>query len=67
MVFPQFGSALQLRQNLFEKPSAYALLALSKSDEPIGLALYYFNFSTWTGKPGIYVNIITENTETSPV
>jgi len=44
-----------LRQNLFENPSAYTLLAFSKSDEPIGFALYFFNFSTWTGKPGLYL------------
>jgi len=44
-----------LRHNLFENPSAYALLAFSKSDEPLGFALYFFNFSTWTGKPGIYL------------
>jgi len=44
-----------LRHNLFENPSAYALLAFSKSHEPVGLALYFFNFSTWTGKPGIYL------------
>jgi len=67
MAVSQFGSALQLRQNLFEKPAAYALLALSTSGDPIGFALYYFNFSTWTGKPGIYVNILSENAETSPV
>lgn len=23
---------------------------------PIGFALYFFNFSTWTGKPGLYVS-----------
>jgi len=46
---------LQLLHNLFEKPSAHTLLAFSKSDEPIGFALYFFNFSTWTGKPGIYL------------
>ena len=67
MALSQSGSALQLRENLFEKPSAYALLALSKSGEPIGFALYYSNFSTWTGKPGIYVNILSEDAETSPV
>lgn len=44
-----------LHHNLFEEPSAYALLALSKSDEPMGFAIYFFNFSTWTGKPGIYL------------
>jgi len=67
MAVSHSGFSLQLRENLFEKPSAYALLALSKSGEPIGFALYYFNFSTWTGKPGIYVNVLSVNAETGPV
>jgi len=44
-----------LRHNLFENPSAYALLAFTDSDEAVGLALYFFNFSPRTGKPGIYL------------
>ncbi|KIJ32174.1 hypothetical protein M422DRAFT_70711 [Sphaerobolus stellatus SS14] len=48
-----------LRKNLFETPYAHALLAISGSPsepgEAIGLALYFFNFSTWTGKPGLYL------------
>ncbi|KAI0052132.1 acyl-CoA N-acyltransferase [Auriscalpium vulgare] len=37
----------------------HALLAISGSESnpgaPIGLALYFFNFSTWTGRPGLYL------------
>jgi len=48
-----------LRQNLFETPFAHALLAFSGTadapGEAIGLALYFFNFSTWTGRPGLYL------------
>ncbi|EMD34844.1 hypothetical protein CERSUDRAFT_67241 [Gelatoporia subvermispora B] len=48
-----------LRKNLFETPFAHALLAFSDSREqpgkPIGLALYFFNYSTWTGRPGLYL------------
>jgi len=44
---------------LFETPYANALLAFSGSADapgkPIGLALYFFNYSTWTGKQGLYV------------
>jgi hypothetical protein len=25
--------------------------------DPLGMALYFFNFSTWTGRPGIYVRL----------
>ncbi|KAG5643638.1 hypothetical protein DXG03_000564 [Asterophora parasitica] len=48
-----------LRQNLFETPFAHALLAFSgPADAPgeaIGVCVYFFNFSTWTGRPGLYV------------
>ncbi|KAF9261706.1 acyl-CoA N-acyltransferase [Marasmius fiardii PR-910] len=48
-----------LHQNLFDTPFAHALLAFSGAskapEKPIGLALYFFNFSTWTGRPGLYL------------
>lgn len=57
--FPLKAIALQLRKNLFETPYAQTLLAFTGSPdapgEAIGMALYFFNYSTWTGKPGIYV------------
>jgi len=41
-----------LRRNLFETPYAHALLAFSGTTtnpgKPLGLALYFFNYSTWT-------------------
>jgi GNAT superfamily N-acetyltransferase len=44
-----------LREVLFgAKPSAEVLLALEKS-EPVGFAVYFFNFSTWLGRPGLYL------------
>jgi GNAT superfamily N-acetyltransferase len=33
---------------------AHALLALD-GGAAVGLALYFFNFSTWTGRPGLYL------------
>ncbi|KAF8889692.1 acyl-CoA N-acyltransferase [Infundibulicybe gibba] len=50
-----------LAQNLFsDTPYAHALLAITGAEgeaggQAIGLALYFFNFSTWTGKPGLYL------------
>ncbi|KAG5654442.1 hypothetical protein H0H81_002632 [Sphagnurus paluster] len=48
-----------LHRNLFETPYAHALLAFSGAadapGEAIGLAIYFFNFSTWTGRPGLYL------------
>ncbi|ETW77950.1 hypothetical protein HETIRDRAFT_107579 [Heterobasidion irregulare TC 32-1] len=55
-----------LKRNLFELHHAHALLAFAGTSaepgEALGLALYYFNFSTWTGKPGLYTEypIITD-------
>jgi GNAT superfamily N-acetyltransferase len=36
------------------KPHAHALFAL-KDNEPAGFALWFYNFSTFTGRPGLYV------------
>jgi len=48
-----------LLKNLFETPYAYALLGFAGTADspgkPLGLALYFFNYSTWTGKPGLYL------------
>ncbi|TCD63074.1 hypothetical protein EIP91_006030 [Steccherinum ochraceum] len=48
-----------LRKNIFEKQFAHTLLAFTGSpDAPgkaIGMALYFFNYSTWTGRPGLYL------------
>ncbi|KZT71698.1 acyl-CoA N-acyltransferase [Daedalea quercina L-15889] len=48
-----------LRKNLFETPYAHTLLAFYGSPESpgkaIGMAMYFFNYSTWTGRPGLYL------------
>jgi len=48
-----------LRKNMFETPYAHCLLAFEGSEEKpgqaIGMALYFFNYSTWTGRPGLYL------------
>ncbi|KAF9225821.1 acyl-CoA N-acyltransferase [Gyrodon lividus] len=47
------------KENVFEKGYAHALLAFQGTPEapgvPLGMALYFFNFSTWTGRPGMYL------------
>lgn len=52
---------MQYCKNLFETPYAHTLLAIGGSpDAPgkaIGLAMYFFNYSTWTGRPGLYVGL----------
>src|SRR5205085_1528519 len=44
-----------LREVLFgAKPSAEVLLAI-ENGEPVGFAVYFHNFSTWLGRPGLYL------------
>lgn len=44
-----------IRKSLFgEGASAKALICLL-DDEPIGYAVYFFNYSTWLGKNGLYL------------
>ena len=44
-----------LRDVLFgPNPAAQVLLAL-ENDEAVGFAVYFFNFSTWLGRPGLYL------------
>ncbi|OSX60992.1 hypothetical protein POSPLADRAFT_1182165 [Postia placenta MAD-698-R-SB12] len=48
-----------LRKNLFETPYAHTLLAVtgtpSAPGKAIGMAMYFYNYSTWTGRPGLYL------------
>ncbi|KAI6029807.1 acyl-CoA N-acyltransferase [Pisolithus microcarpus] len=48
-----------LRENIFEKHYAHTLLAFEGTPDapgtPLGMALYFFNYSTWTGRPGLYL------------
>ncbi len=45
----------QLREGLFgAQPAAEVLLAL-EAGEAIGFALFFHNFSTWMGRPGLYL------------
>jgi len=44
-----------LRKALFgEHPKAFALIC-SIGDSPAGFALYFYNYSTWTGKYGLFL------------
>lgn len=46
----------ELRQHLFgPRPYAEVILAETDAGESAGFALFFHNFSTWKGKPGIYL------------
>ena len=45
----------QLQEVFFgPQPSAQVLIA-REAGEPVGFAVYFFNFSTWLGRPGLYL------------
>ncbi|MDX6738900.1 GNAT family N-acetyltransferase [Actinocorallia sp. A-T 12471] len=45
-----------LRAALFgQEPKVFAHIAQDPSGTPVGFALWFLNFSTWTGKHGIYL------------
>ena len=45
---------LLLRVLFGEKPAAEVRLAY-EGDEPVGFAVFFHNFSTWLGRPGLYL------------
>ena len=44
-----------LRASMFEERAAEALLAEHPTDGIVGMALFFRNFSTWTGTAGMYL------------
>src|SRR5437899_8446866 len=45
----------QLVDVLFgERPAAEVLLAF-EGQSPVGFAVFFYNFSTWLGRPGLYL------------
>lgn len=42
-------SVEELQENIFEKKFA------EEDQKPVGFALYFYNFSTFVGKPGLYL------------
>ena len=48
-----------LHKAIFEDRVAHVFIATADS-EPVGFALYFWNFSTWIGKKGIYVGALPQ-------
>jgi len=49
-------TADQLAGALFgDRPALFGHVAVSPSGEPVGFALWFLNYSTWTGTHGIYL------------
>ena len=45
----------QLREVLFGETPAAQVLIGREGDEPVAFAVYFFNFSTWLGRAGLYL------------
>jgi GNAT superfamily N-acetyltransferase len=45
----------QLRENLFGPRPAAEVLIGEEAGEPVCFALFFHNFSTWMGRPGLYL------------
>lgn len=44
-----------LRDILFGNEPAARVVIAREGEEPVGFAVYFFNFSTWLGRPGLYL------------
>ena len=44
-----------IENSLFGVDSSTSAVICSINDEPIGFAVYFFNYSTWLGKHGLYL------------
>jgi len=55
-----------LRDGFGEKPYFHCLIAECEKGngaKPAGFAFYFFNYSTWTGRPGLYLEDLFVNPE----
>ncbi|MCE3005141.1 MAG: GNAT family N-acetyltransferase [Xanthomonadaceae bacterium] len=44
-----------LREHLFDAPRGAAAVIAEEAGTPVGMALYFHNFSTFLGRPGLYL------------
>jgi GNAT superfamily N-acetyltransferase len=51
-----------MRDGFGENPYYHCLIA-DHDDKPAGFAFYFFNYSTWTGRPGLYLEDLFVNPE----
>ena len=59
-----FATEEGLREVLFgAEPAARVVIAFENA-APVGFAVYFFNFSTWLGRPGLYLEDLFVKPET---
>lgn len=49
------ASVADIEKNLFSSSTTTKALICSAGQTPIGIAIYFLNFSTWLGKNGLYL------------
>lgn len=49
------ATASDIRESLFASDSTTKALICHIDDAPVGFAVYFFNYSTWLGKHGLYL------------
>ena len=49
------ATQLDIKNSLFGSDSTTSTLICNINNEPVGLAVYFFNYSTWLGKHGLYL------------
>ena len=49
------GSVKALEKYGFSEPPAFEAILASQNNKPLGLALFFYEFSTWRGKSGLYI------------
>ncbi len=52
------GTVEELRTHLFEKPGRAEVLLACEDQTPVGIALFFHNFSTFLARPGLYIEDI---------
>ena len=52
-----------IKQSLFGDGSTTRALICSIDQEPVGFAVYFFNYSTWLGKHGLYLEDLYVSSE----
>ena len=45
----------QIVKTMFSEDSTCHAVICEKNERPIGFAVYFFNYSTWQGKNGLYI------------
>ncbi|KFE54163.1 GNAT family N-acetyltransferase [Pseudomonas syringae] len=49
------ASVADIERSLFDETSPARALICLLNDQPIGFAVYFFNYSTWQGRKGLYL------------